>query len=67
MGFTGAQVLNGLTPVTGVQSLSPNAESEISAVFDLRQQIQIAATANNRGNNGGPSVNIIIPKLASPA
>lgn len=85
MSFPGTPCSNGLgsqTPVSGADSLSPEAAAAVAAVVGLRQQMQMAAAAqhhpdgsfnlpahcaNIHGNNGGSAGSIPMPKLGSPA
>lgn len=83
MGFPGSQCTNGLssqTPVSGAESLSPEAAAAVAAVVGLRQQMQMAAAAhhtenfnlpahcaNIHSNNGGSAGSMPMPKLGSPA
>lgn len=83
LGFPGQPCANGLgsqTPVSGAESLSPEAAAAVAAVVGLRQQMQMAAAAqhdgsynlpahcaNMHGNNGGSASSIPMPKLGSPA
>lgn len=82
MGFPGSQCSNGQAPVSGTESLSPEAAAAVAAVVGLRQQMQMAAAAqhhadanynlpahcaNIHGNNGGSAGSIPMPKLGSPA
>lgn len=83
MGFPGSQCSNGpnsQTPVSGTESLSPEAAAAVAAVVGLRQQMQMAAAAhhtenfnlpahcaNIHSNNGGSAGSMPMPKLGSPA
>lgn len=83
LGFPGSQCTNGpnsQTPVSGTESLSPEAAAAVAAVVGLRQQMQMAAAAhhtenfnlpahcaNIHSNNGGSAGSMPMPKLGSPA